>query len=410
MPLPMPLSIEFPELRFEGKFADVVALDRGDAALLRPDLEPEMRARWSRDGSGAPSTALVLGGNGFVGAHLVAQLSTRPGMDRVWTTIRGSGGDPAARLRQTLEQYEVTAVDWDRITVLDGTPTAPRFGLTRREHDRLQDEVDLVFSCASSTDYSVGYLDLRHDWFLSLLRTVQFCATGRPKHLSYVGSIGRFFYQQPADFQRGDSWWYSGYAQMKWVNAQLLLALGEQGFPVTLCDTHYVLGSTTVGLDPGRSYSWWRAVEVARNVGVIWSGEGMNYVPVDVLVDVLARNATSASPLPRMLPRNVDPYRMDLLADLLKLEVVPWERFEQAAYARNARLARVLLSERFDRLLTTINAPEPLFPAGVDLAWSDNRERFEAYLGRLQFRPVKRPAPARAVTDLTAVERAVHVS
>src|SRR5262249_32772476 len=156
---------------------------------------------------------------------------------------------PEQRLAQTLTRYQAAEFDRAKVEVLDADPTRTHLGLSARQYQTLAEEVDLVFSCASSSDYSDSYLDLRDDWVKGLLRLLHLPVQAGRKPLTYLGSIGSSFSQHPADFVRPDSWWYSGYAQMKWVNGQLLRWLARDGaFSVTLCEAPYVLGSTTVGL------------------------------------------------------------------------------------------------------------------------------------------------------------------
>ena len=405
--MPSPLSPEFPDLLFDGKFSDVAALNRGDAGALRPTVRAEAAANWSSWRTPAAGHALVIGGNGFVGSHLVAHLSVQPGIERVVAVVRAGKEPPHQRFEASLHKYRVTQVDRSKIEVVEGTPTAPGLGLARDVRERLAQSVDLVFNCASSTDYSVGYLDLRPEWVLSLLRVVEFCAVGRPKHLTYLGSMGRYFYQQPADFARPDSWWYSGYAQMKWVNAELLLSLAAQGFPVTLCDTHYVLGSSVEGVDPGRTYSLWRVLELAKTLGVMWEGPGMNYVPVDVLVGSVTANCLAPTPLARILPRNVQPYRTSVWADGLGTEVVPLEDFMTEVRLRAPRVVDSLLSSDVNDLVDTINRPEPVFPESYSFAWPTHEALFDLYFSKLGFQHLRWVRPRPQVADLTAVERAV---
>jgi nucleoside-diphosphate-sugar epimerase len=404
---PSLLSPEFPHVRFAGKFADVEALSRGDAEALQPSLEAGMADRWSGYVRPAAASALVIGGNGFVGAHMVAHLSTLPQVASVSALVRNDGTDGRERLDATLRKYQVSAVDWSKIEVIEGSPTMPRFGLPERAYCDLADAVDLVFNCASSTDYSVGYLDLRSDWVLSLLRLVEFCGDRRPKHLTYLGSVGRFFYQEPHDFARPDSWWYSGYAQMKWVNAQLLISLAAQGMPVTLCDTHYVLGSTTLGLDPGRTYSLWRVLELTKALGVIWDGAGMNYVPVDVLVGSVTANSLAASPLTRMLPRNVEAYRTSLWAAGLGIDVVPWKLFVAEVQERASRVMGSLFSSDIDRLVGIVNRPEAVFPPDWSFSWPTNEDLFDLYFSRIGFRRPGWIKPRLQIADLAALEATV---
>jgi len=386
------LSDDCPSLRFNGKFADLVALNTGNALALRPVLDEEARTRLDRLPGHGTDTALVVGGNGFVGAHMVARLSRDPRVRTVLATVRASNGrDPRERLEDTLRKYQLTNLKAEKIEVLDATPVKHRFGLPAARYRDLAEEVDLVFGCASSTDYATPYLGMRDDWVEGLLRQVQFTTEGKRKHLTYIGALGSHFYRDPDDFRRPDSWWYSGYAQMKWVNATVLRWLARDHLlPVTLCDAPTVLGATDFGVDPGKIYSWWRGVEIARSLGLFWKGAGMCYVPVDILADALAVNALADRPLSYLLPRNPVPYDNELIADLLDLRLVDWPEFVAEA-SRQVSSIRVapLVSADAVALVQIINEPPAVMPPGYDESWCDNRRLYELYLSNIRFRDVR---------------------
>lgn len=389
-----PLTEDCPSLLFAGRFADLVALNQGDGAVVRPCIAETTSQLLLTAPPPANEVALVVGGNGFVGAHLVARLSREPGVRRVWATVRATPQCTSEqRFEQTLAKYRISDLDRRKIELVDANPTRTRLGLTDGRYRDLAQDVDMVFNCASSTDYSSSYLQLREDWVMSMLRILQLSTEGKRKHTTYVGSVSSYFFQSPADFCRPYSWWYSGYAQMKWVNGQVVGFLADEGMlPVTLCESPYVLGSTTEGLDPGMHYSWWRIIAVARSIGMIWEGPGMNYVPVDVLVDALTRNAVLEHPLPRLLPRNVETYNNDLLAELLDLEIVPWERFLAEVTARASRQGlNTDLSFNLNELVQIVNQPPAVMPAGTSPPAYDNRGLYELYLSNLRF-PDRRKA------------------
>ncbi|GAA1897405.1 Thioester reductase domain-containing protein [Williamsia serinedens] len=385
-------------LRFAGKYADVVALSTGDPTALRPTVDAATRRRVATMPEPRLDTALVLGGNGFLGAHLIGRLSCDPGITEVVAMIRPTETESARRrLQATIDRYEV-AVDMGKVRIVEGNPTARFFGLDREGYTALADSIGLIYNCASSTDYLSSYVDLRDDWFLSLLRVLEFSITRTRKHITYVGSIGAHLYQRAEDFRRPDSWWYSGYAQMKWVNAVLLGWLADDDtFSVTLCEAPYILGSTQRGLDPGRAYSFWRIIEVAIAVGAIWDGPGMNYVPVDVICEVMVDNAQADVPMARMLPSNPTDYSHRLYAELLGLDLVTWDEFyRRVADLAGEKFAATMLGDNIDVLMRKVHKPEAIFPADHDTSWCDHRRLFELYFSTVTLKDLLsgRRAPA----------------
>lgn len=384
----VPLTADAPSLLFSRKYADIAALSAGSPELLRPVVDPATVELVQQMAAPAAEVALVFGANGFVGAHLVAELSTRPGVTRVYAGVRSAGDSTAVeRFYETVENYSITAIDRSKIVVLEAVPTRSRFGLDEDTYLELRGTVDQVFNSASSTDYDSSYVELRQDWFESLLRVVQFTLEDRRKHLTYMGSIGAFIYTSPEDFQRPDSWWYSGYCQMKWINGELLGWLARDGVAsVTLAQSPYVLGSTTVGKDPGRVYSFWRAIELANAVGVMWDGPGMNYAPVDVLARVLTDNALGDDTMHHLVPSNPVEYSNAVIANALGLKLVPWTEFKAIVDSKiPVEKTASLLGSDVNDLIRRSNAPSRM-PAGFDGSTWDHDALFALYLSKIQFR------------------------
>ncbi len=275
----------------------------------------------------------------------------------------------------------------EKICVINADPLRPAWGLDSHFYETLKEQVDIVMSCASSTEYTPSYLQLREHWLFNLLQTLQFCIEGNEKHLTYLGSVGARFYSNSIDFIRPDSWWYSGYAQMKWVNGEILKWLSHDGIlPVTLCEASYIFGSTTLGKDPGLHYSWWRLIEMAKNIGMMWEGQGLNYSPVDILVDSLVVNALSSQPISFIQPCNPFPYDNSLYAELLNCKLVPWEEFKQQALKiYSERRLNDLLSEDMSELIQRANN-SAVFPIGYPSSWCDNQKLMRLFLNNVPFR------------------------
>jgi len=354
------------------KFSDVAALDAGDGKLLqlrfsddslRRIHEARARTDWGRD-------VLIFGGNGFVGAHFIHELLRRPQVRRVTAVLRARAGmSPLERIRTTWRRYDLdpAMVDLTKIQAFDGTMYLPKFGLDDKTYDTLASNVDSVIQGSGSTDYEPGYLELRSEWVLGLMGVIQFCFQKQAKRLNYIGSVISRLYAEPRDFQRPDSWWYSGYAQMKWVNQQILDRLSSIGFPAQICEAPYVLGSTTVGKDPGLHYSFWRAVSLGALLQMVWDGYFLDFTTVDLLVNTVLMNAFAGKPLPVVRP--IVPYRVRNadVAHLLGCQVVSWEEFREEVrkYATPEQM-RIISDNAPDGIERS--CMPPIYPEGFDIA------------------------------------------
>ena len=398
---------KYPALR--SKYADIVALDTGDRSHLDLALDDEVRraiaeARgrydWGRH-------VLVFGGNGFVGAHFVHRLLADSRVRRVTAIVRSSPELPGReRILKTWTKYELpqSAVDLEKLTVLDGAMYARQFGLSERSYEDLARSVDTVFNCAGNTDYVPPYLELRTRWVQGFLGVLQFCFEQRVKQVTYTGSTIAYLYNEKQDFARPDSWWYSGYAQVKWVNQGMLASLARAGLRAVTCEAPYILGSTTVGKDPGFVYSFWRGIRLGAVMQLAWDGGFPAFSPVDIFVDAAVTNALSANPLPVVRPISPWPLRMADLAPLLNCRVVSWRDFvEEVRKQAPASLLRIIPDD-VPELVEKTNL-EPIYPAGYDLARFPPASKLaQLYLSQLNllstsWKTTKTNAVATAVGD-----------
>lgn len=81
------LTEDCPTLKFRGRFADIEALSAGDSTRLLPIVDETTPIRTAEMASPGREVALVLGSNGFVGAHLAARSTREPGIAEYSTRL-----------------------------------------------------------------------------------------------------------------------------------------------------------------------------------------------------------------------------------------------------------------------------------------------------------------------------------
>jgi 3-hydroxymyristoyl/3-hydroxydecanoyl-(acyl carrier protein) dehydratase/nucleoside-diphosphate-sugar epimerase len=369
---------------------DLIAVETGDASRLDVVLDDACRRRLKQP-IRFPSTnrrILLFGASGFIGSHLLHRLLSDSRVDHVYSIVRPGGNEHISRrVFAAWEKYELNSNQAvpERATFFRGSLSEENFGLTQSDYKRLAAEVDTVIHCAGSPDYNSSYSKLRPGGVSGLLQVIRFCLAGRIKALSYMGSVIAHLYRAPEDFRRSDSFWYSGYAQTKWVSQQILKHLGRAGLPVQICEAPHVFGGVRVGKDPGYEYAYWRILKIAAATKVAWDGQLAAFVPVDLLVDATVHNTLSENPLPLIRPIIPTSLKIADWAPLLGSRVIPWEQFRRTIEPFASPQQLKLIPHDMPELIERTNLPA-IFPADFDLkGFPTIRELGELYLTQMNF-------------------------
>lgn len=338
---------------------------------------------------GERKTVLLLGGNGFVGIHLLTDLLHDDRVDKVYTLIRPKGTNSgAARIARQARKYKMVLPRTAKLAVLEGNYLAEQLGLPQESYDELLSEVDVVIDAAGATTHEYPYARYRQEKVLPTLTLAEFCLTRRLKALHVVGSIGSEVYQQRRDFHRG-SFFFCGYSKMKFVVKHLSLTANRAGVPIHVYQAPFALGGPTTGFkDPGLEYSFWNMVAYMVQQGQAWQTDTtIPMVAGDVLSRAVLNNALSPAPQPITYP--VTPVSIRELAERLDLDVVPWPEFRRNLTRANrfrlseinwrtpissirrgsqrARFVRSLFPRCLPTLLANIDAAAPATPLNVGM-------------------------------------------
>jgi thioester reductase-like protein len=295
--------------------------------------------RYSTDPARAASTlprrgpderkhVLLLGGNGFVGIHLLRDLLTDERVETVYAVIRPKGSNSGlSRLQRQARKYKLT-LDTTKLVVLEGSYLEPSLGLDPEVYDVLVSEVDVVLDAAGATTHEYPYARYRREKVLPTVTLAEFCLTSRFKTLHVIGSVGSEVYQRRRDFYRG-SFFFCGYSKMKFVVKHLSLRANRDGVPIHVYQAPFALGGPGTGFkDPGLEYSFWNMILHMVRQGQAWECDAtIPMVSGDVLSRAVLNNALSAAP--RTISYPVTPVTTSELAERFGLEMVSWREFRR---------------------------------------------------------------------------------
>lgn len=297
---------------------------------LRYSTDPARAASTlPRRPAGERKHVLLLGGNGFVGVHLLRDLLTDDRVEKVYAIIRPKGTNSAlSRLERQARKYKLTLSETDKLVVLDGSYLEPSMGLDPEVYDSLMSEVDIVFDAAGATTHEYPYARYRREKVLPTVTFAEFCLTRRFKTLHVIGSVGSEVYRRRRDFYRG-SFFFCGYSKMKFVVKHLSLQANRDGVPIHVYQAPFALGGPGTGFkDPGLEYSFWNMIWYMVRQGQAWHCDAtIPMVSSDVLSRAVLNNALSAAP--RSITYPVTPVTTAELAERFGLELVSWPEFRR---------------------------------------------------------------------------------
>lgn len=93
---------------------------------------------------------LFIGATGFLGSHILYEFLSNTDVE-IYAIIRGQSKESAGkRLRETLEFFDKYNPAWEqRIHVVVGDASIPKFGLEEETYEILRSKVDCIFNCAA---------------------------------------------------------------------------------------------------------------------------------------------------------------------------------------------------------------------------------------------------------------------
>lgn len=336
-------------------FSDIFALATGNPSRLSMLWEP---SQVTPKKFSMPKSVLVTGANGFVGLHLVRELTTREEVSQVHAFVRASSDDYALkRLLIAARRFGLTLSNQEKLKAhgasFSQTESSPLMG-------RLADEVDAVIHSAGSTSHVQPYLYYRKESVLPLVDLMKFARTGQEKSLHIIGSVGADIYVQLRDFFRMN-FFHCGYSRMKWVTKRMTQVAHELGLPITMYLPSYVIGSSCTGYrDPGMRYSFWQMLRLCNDLNMIWDAgdDAISVVTGEDLSHRIVKNVLEVGIGPYVYPSSY--VKTKDIANRFQWDHVSWSTFYQAL-CKKYRLLNWRSSSPFqDRLIARLLFPRNL--------------------------------------------------
>ena len=212
-------------------------------SILNPELSPSAKARTTR--LSEASSVLITGATGFLGSFLLDQLLRATGQDtRFYCLVRARGtgqGESSNRVLETLESYGLDSPHaGERIIPVLGDLTHPRMGLDNDQYQDLAENIDLIFHCAASVNYTYPYTAAKPHTVGGTLEALRFACAATPKPVQYISSNGVFPGGDDTPYlenNRIDDFvdrMEGGYNQAKWVAERLVWSAVSRGLPVCI--------------------------------------------------------------------------------------------------------------------------------------------------------------------------------
>lgn len=238
--LRVPQHVDAAELRLETFFSQT-------------ELEPARRLSRRQSLQRDAKVVLLTGANGFLGRFLALELLERlPHDGRLYCLVRSSDKSSALeRFRsayesdQSLQEVVDRQLRDDRIVVLSGDLTQPRFGLSEETYGVLCGEIDCVVHNGAVVDYLLSYHELFTPNVLGSVEVTRFALAERLKSINYVSTVAARGPARKPSARKGPEL-AAGYSVSKWASEKLLREVHDRvRIPVTIYRPSHIMAHRT---------------------------------------------------------------------------------------------------------------------------------------------------------------------
>ena len=242
----------------------------------------------------APREVLLTGATGFLGAHLLSELTAATGA-RVHCLVRADGEAVAlSRIVRAAARYELPAPPPGRVVPLPGDLSEPRLGLTEPAFRRLAQRIDVIYHAGALVNFIYPYQELRAANVAGTRELIRLAGRSRGIPLHYVsttavlaglGMSGVRTVTEETPLAHPELL-RMGYVETKYVAEELLRAAGRAGLPVAVYRPLDIVGSMRTG-------AWHTATEMCALIRFI-TDTGLA-PDIDLPLDYVAADVCAAA-------------------------------------------------------------------------------------------------------------------
>lgn len=222
----------------EGNLNAPITVDFAKDSVLPADIAPAWEIdSWSQDAAREPSTVLLTGATGFLGAYLLREVLQRTKANVIVMGRAGSTGIQK-RVEDNMKYYELGDLDsWgSRVTGVEADLASENLGLSGEKWQELASGCDMIIHCAAAVNLVKPYEELKPTNVDGVVWLLRMACQGISTKFVYISTNGVFRYDgqhHAEDAAKPDPrGLHDGYCQSKSVAEDLVLAAAKTGLPV----------------------------------------------------------------------------------------------------------------------------------------------------------------------------------
>ncbi|TMC22734.1 MAG: NAD-dependent epimerase/dehydratase family protein [Chloroflexi bacterium] len=212
---------------------------------------------------GAPSSLLLTGATGFLGAFLLYELLQQTSANIICLVRLNRPGQTTASEVEAFQKLETHLRGyglWDeskcaRISALVGDLALPQFGLCGEDFLQLAQQIDAIYHAGSWVNFTYPYSVLKAANVLGTQEILRLASLVRVKPVHFISTTAaltspRYHPDQtileddPLNFCEN---LHTGYAESKWVAEKLVMEARSRGIPVNIYRPATVTGQSQTG-------------------------------------------------------------------------------------------------------------------------------------------------------------------